>query len=562
MNQTDRLSDAPRPDPPVDPLVTARLSDEQLELLGKRGAAEETHRGQVLFHEGDRSYDFIVILAGTVNVVDHQAGAERVLATGGAGDFVAELSILTGERLFTTAVVEEPGSILVVPVDELQLAIGEDQALGDLLVQTLFRRRQWLARERAGMRIVGPRASRDTNRLRQFATRNRLAHVWLDVDTDPAATAVLERHQLTADDTPIVVMRGGELLRNPTNDELAQAAGIRHHPAPSVTYDVAVVGAGPAGMAASVYGASEGLAVLTVDGVGVGGQIGTTSRIENYLGFPVGVTGEEFAERALIQVRRFGATLVVPATAIALRAEGEMFVLELDDGGRVSSRSVIIASGVTYRRLDARGLDRFEGAGIFYTPLTPHDEIEPGAPVVIVGGGNSAGQAATALAADDHDVNVVVRGHHLAETMSKYLIDRVNDDPRITVRVDSEVREVHGGSRLETVDVEDRSTGTRRTLPAAALYVLIGAEPRTDWLPPSIELDPHGFVRTGPALDVDLRDRPPWDRLGRDPYLMETSLPGVFAAGDVRSDSVKRVAAGVGEGSITIRFVSEYLAHR
>jgi thioredoxin reductase (NADPH) len=313
-------------------------------------------------------------------------------------------------------------------------------------------------------------------------------------------------------------------------------------------------------LAASVYGASEGLTTAVLDSVGVGGQIGTTSRIENYLGFPVGVSGEEFAERSLVQVLRFGATLLMPKTAAGLTQRGDDYAIQLDDGDELAARTVVIASGVAYRQLDATGLERFEGAGVFYTPLAAQDQITPGDAVVIVGGGNSAGQAATALADRGHPVTIVIRGEGLAASMSQYLIDRIDRQPAITIMSGSAVREVDGAGRIERVIVEELSTSARQTLAATALFVLIGAEAHTQWLAESIELDSHGFIVTGPDLSEQARSTPTWEKLGRDPYLVETSLPGVFAVGDARSRSIKRVASAVGEGSIAIRFASEHLS--
>jgi thioredoxin reductase (NADPH) len=550
------------PDPGTDPLLSPPLDGEQLALLRRYGQERPTSAGEVLFREGDRAYDFIVVLSGAVAVVDHEAGAVRELATLGPARFVAELGILTGERVFATAVVREPGSVLVVPVDRLQEVIARDQQLSDVIVQVILRRRQWFVQQRAGLQILGSRTSPDARRLREFAARNRLLYVWVDLDTDPGAGAVLAHHGLGARDAPVVLMRGGEVLRNPSNSQLARAAGFGMGAVPRTTREVVVIGAGPAGLAASVYGASEGLATAVIDGMGVGGQISTTSRIENYLGFPVGVSGEEFAERSLVQVLRFGATLLVPRTAAGLTRRGDDYVIRLGDGDELTARTVIIATGVTYRRLDAAGLDRFEGAGVYYTPLAAQDQILPGDPVVIVGGGNSAGQAATWLADHEHPVTVVIRGEDLAASMSQYLTDRIARHPAITIMHRSAVREVDGAGRLERVVVDDLTTSTRRTLAAAALFVLIGAEAHTQWLAESIELDSHGFIVTGPDLSGQARNAPAWEKLGRDPYLLETSLPGVFAAGDVRSNSVKRVASAVGEGSIAIRLASEHLSRR
>jgi thioredoxin reductase (NADPH) len=563
MDQTaDELTAHQGSQPPIDPILAPRLRPDHVDLLRQHGDIRATSAGQVLFREGDRYYDFIVILSGTVTIVDHQAGMERELATGGAGEFVAELNIFTGERLFTTAIVKAPGSILVVPTAELQTLIAQDQALGDLIVQTVFRRRQWLEQARAGLRIVGSRRSPDTRRLREFAARNRLPHVFLEVETDPAADLVLGHHHVRPDETPIVVMRGGELLRNPTNAELARAAGFGSRPASDAVYDLVVVGAGPAGLAASVYGASEGLTTATIDGAGVGGQIGTTSRIENYLGFPVGVSGAEFAERALVQVLRFGATLLVPAAATELDEHGADYALRLDSGDVLVARSIIVATGVTYRKLDVLDLERFEGLGVFYTPLTAQDDVAPGEAVVIVGGGNSAGQAAIFLADRGHPVTMVLRGDDLTSSMSRYLIDRINRRSNIEVRFRSVVEELHGTARLERVVIKNRNTESRDAVNAAALFVLIGAEPHTGFVGGSFELDEHGFIVTGKDLSPTVSQQPRWNSLRRDAYLLETSLPGVFAAGDVRAGSVKRVASAVGEGSMAVRFASEHLGRR
>src|SRR5215471_16580869 len=316
-----------------------RLTEEQIGLLRREGEVRRVVAAEVLFREGDRGYDFIVILAGRVAIVDHQAGAERELATGGPRDFVAELSLLTGERLFTTAVVTEPGEVLAVPVARLHAVISQDQGLGQWIIRTLFARRQWLMQMQTGLRIVGSRSSRQTRRLLEFAVRNRLPHVWLDTDSDPAAGAVLAHHQMTASETPVVVMRGGELLRQPSNAELARAAGMGTGPVADMTYDVAIIGAGPAGLAAAVYGASEGLSTALVDALAVGGQIGTAFRIENYLGFPVGVSGDEFAQRAYMQVLRFGASIVLPATAIGLSGDAGTRVIHLDTGDDLTAHS-------------------------------------------------------------------------------------------------------------------------------------------------------------------------------------------------------------------------------
>jgi len=539
-----------------------RLNEEHIARLRRLGEIRPTLAGQVLYREGDRGHDFFVIMSGRVRIVDHQAGVEREIASSGPGEFVGDLALLTGEREFTTAVVAEPGSVLAVPLDRLQALIARDQAIGSFILHTALARRQLATSYGAGLRIIGPRESAETRRLVEFATRNRIPHIWLSSASDPLARTVLARRDLTWDDTPIVVMRGGEALSRPSNAELARAAGVGTRATPGVTYDMVIVGAGPAGLAAAVYGASEGLSVALIDALAVGGQIATTSRIENYLGFPVGITGEEFAERAFVQALRFGASIVLPATATGLSRAGAGHVVHVDAGDDIKARSVIIATGVSYRRLEAAGVDRFAGVSVFYTPLMMHNEVPHGEPVVIAGAGNSAGQAALALDDMGNPVTIVVRGADLTATMSHYLVDRILTRPGIRVLTRSRIEELAGQERLESVTVEKLTTAARESLPACALFVMIGTEPHTQWLADSVDLDKAGYVITGPDLGPDARRQRPWIGLDRDPYLLETSVPGVFAAGDVRSGSVKRAASAVGEGSIAVRFVSEQLSRQ
>jgi thioredoxin reductase (NADPH) len=537
-----------------------RLSAEQIARLRSNGEVRPTAAGDLLFREGDPTYEFFVILAGRVVILDgYGESAERELAEGGPGDFVAELNFFTGERLYTTAMVREAGSVLAVPRAAMVELIGTNPDLADVILPTVFARRQWLTEHRAGIRIVGSRFSPDSARLREFAARNRLASVWLDPDVDASGQSLLDDAGLSSLTDPVVFLRGADALVNPSNADFARAVGLGSVPEPSVVYDVVVVGAGPAGLAASVYGSSEGLRVATIDAVGAGGQIGTTTRFENYLGFPAGISGEEFASRSLLQARRFGTTIIIPERATGLDAREGYFSVSLEESDPVVGRSVIIAAGIEYRRLAVPEIDRYEGSSVFYSPLDAEQRIGKEEPVAVVGGGNSAGQAATALAAGGHRVTLVVRGSKLSASMVHYLVDRVEQEERIEVLAESEVVELVGDTSLRAVVVMDRSSGATRQVAASAMFILIGATPYTGWLGGAVRLDDAGYVLTGSSLGSDLQQSEPWRSMGRGPLPLETSLPGVFAAGDVRVDALKRVGSAVGDGSLATVLVHRWL---
>jgi thioredoxin reductase (NADPH) len=540
-------------------LVRPRLSDDQLATLRQYGTVEPTTTGQVLFAAGDPSYDLIVLLEGTVEVSIVREAKLRPIAAAGPMDFLAELNLLTGQRVYFTGVVTQAGSILRVPRDRVGEVIDKHGDLGAFLLQEMFRRRQIFLQSRAGVQIVGSRYSPDTQRLREFATRNRLAHAWIDLDNDPAAAVLLDSAGVHPGDTPVVLLEGAAVLRNPSNAQFAQAVGITGEPASGRAYDLIVIGAGPGGLAAAVYGASEGLNTAAVDAVAAGGQASTTSRIENYLGFPTGVSGAEFGERALLQAVRFGTQMLAPRRAVRLTRPDGHYLVALDDGTQLAGKSVIVATGVSYRRLDTPDIERFEGLGVFYSPLDPVRDVETDEPVIIVGGGNSAGQAAVALASAGHQVHLAVRGPALAASMSTYLLDRITRDRRICVHVETVVSELHGSRQLESVVLRSRSPARQTSVPTHHLLAMIGAEPHTEWLPPELARDEKGFILTGNAVPPAFRHGHEWSALGRAPYLYETSLPGTFAAGDVRAGSVKRVAAAAGEGSMAVRLVQQYL---
>ncbi len=539
----------------IPPEALPTLEDQQLTRLEARGERRATQPGEVLFRQGDRRYDFLVILSGAVAVVDGPTGEERTIAVLGPHHFLGELDLLTGEGAFTTAIVQESGEVLVVPVESLRELVAEDAALGDLILRATLLRRAILIELGAGFVLVGSQYSTDTRRLHEFAARNRLPHRFVNLDRDSAAERLLDELGIPIGETPIVIW-GQQVLRNPSNAELARVIGLPSPIRPEATCDLVVVGAGPAGLAAAVYGASEGLLTVVLDAIATGGQAGTSSRIENYLGFPAGISGGELAERARIQAEKFGAHLTVPTGATALERNDGYHVVRLDDGSSITAQTVVIATGARYRKLDVPDLERFEGTSVYYAATQAEAQTCAGDPVVVVGGGNSAGQAALFLAHRAAKVSLLVRGDDLAKSMSRYLVDRIEGHPKIEVLHHTEIRELVGDRQIQEVVVEDNRTGLRTRLLARALFVFIGAVPHAGWLGDQIPLDRRGFVLTG--SDIDQAAFPRETERHRLP--LETGRTGVFAAGDVRSGSIKRVASAVGEGAMAVRMVWEHLS--
>ncbi len=531
-----------------------RLSEYQITALGAVGHARPTAPGDVLFHEGERASEFIAILTGTVAVVEaYGSPDERVIAIHGPGRFLGEIGLLTGQSAFVTAVVREPGEVLALPVDKLRQLVAQDTALGDLILRAYMLRRSILIGLGTGLKIMGSRFSPEARRLRDFAARNRLPHRWMDLEKDPQAEAVLRELGVGPEDTP-VVMWGRQLLRNPSNAELARAIGLAAPTAEETICDLVVVGAGPAGLGAAVYGASEGLATVVVDAVAPGGQAETSPRIENYLGFPAGISGAELADRAVIQAQKFGARITVPGRAIALLERDGYYVVELEGGASVCARTVLIGTGAQYRKLDVPRLEQFEGTSVYYAATQIEAMLCRDDPVVIVGGGNSAGQASLFLAQHAAHVRLLVRGDDLGRDMSRYLVDQIERSKGVEVHLNTEVRELLGDRVLEGLVIENNRTGASRTVDAKALFVFIGAAPGTAWLANDLALDEHGFVRTGSDAEpyVSSLNDADWT-----PMVLESNRRGVFAAGDVRSGSIKRVASAVGEGAMAVRLVHE-----
>jgi thioredoxin reductase (NADPH) len=536
-----------------------RLSPEHIEALEALGERRSTSAGEVIFRAGDTSCDFVVVLQGLVAIVEHDHGAERLIAAHGAGRFLGELNLLTGETAFVSAIVREPGEILVVPADRLRDLVAKDPVCGDLILRAFIIRRSILIGLRTGLRILGSRHSPDTRRLREFAARNRLPHSWIDLESYPAAEELLRELAVAPAETPVVIWCGERVLRNPTNAELAELVGLPVAARSEAACDLVIVGMGPAGLAAAVYAASEGLGTIAVEAVATGGQAGTASRIENYLGFPSGISGGELAERAAIQAVKFGARPRVALRATSLSHRDGLHVIQLDDGGELKARSIVIATGARYRTLGIPRLEEFEGTSVYYAATEIEAEQCRMDPVAIVGGGNSAGQAAVFLSGHAPEVHLLIRGGDVGASMSRYLVDRIARIENVHVEVNTEVTELIGDDRLTGLIALNSETGESRELRVRALFVFIGATPHTDWLADVLDLDDRGFILTGHDVARDGLGIPP-SQPAHEPLLLETSWPGVFAAGDVRSGSIKRVASAVGEGSMAIRLVWEHLA--
>lgn len=532
-----------------------RLRDELLARIAAVGERRQVQTGDVLFREGDSGYDFFVVLSGAVAIVRGYGDENRVLAIHGHNRFLGELNLLTGGGVYLTAVVRDPGEVIQVPLAQFKQLLLADDEFANLIIRAYLARRSILIAVGGGVRAIGSRYGADSRRLREFLARNRVPHQWLELEDDQEAERLLQTVGVDPCEIPVVIY-GDQVLRNPSRADLGAALGLGSPGSAPPMCDLVVIGGGPAGLAAAVYGASEGLDTQAIDAIAFGGQAGTSSRIENYLGFPSGIGGGELAERAELQARKFGARLVVPAKAVALdRADGH-YAIRLSDGSTVNGRTVIVATGAQYRRLDLDGLDRYEGAGVYYAATATEAQQCFDDPVLIVGGGNSAGQAAMFLSRHASSCRLLIRGEDLSRSMSRYLIDELQRTPQVELMTCCEVTALHGDEALEAVTVRDRLTGETRRLAAKALFVFIGAEPHTDWLRGHAAIDEHGFLLAGP--DLAGPDLAAYD--GERPLFLETSRPGLFAVGDVRSGSIKRVASAVGEGSMAVKLVHQRLS--
>ncbi|MGA4544302.1 FAD-dependent oxidoreductase [Uniformispora flossi] len=532
----------------------APLTGDQLDTLAALGERRPAAAGETLFAAGDASYDFFVVLDGSADVVERLgAGDERVVASYGPAEFLGEIGMLTGERARFSGVMRVAGRILRVPVDRIQTLVAQDAALSDYILRTFLERRANLVRKGAGVTVIGSRYDERCRTLLQAFSLNRTGVTWLDLEDHSDAEALLRELHVPVADLPIVLVPGRPMLRNPQPADLAAEFGEPPADADEgdgEVCDLLVVGGGPGGLAAAVYGASEGLGTVLLDSASFGGQAGTSSRIENYLGFPAGLSGAELAARGAVQAAKFGVRLHRNARAVAFGTRAGRHCVTLDDGRVFKARDVIIATGAEYRRLPVIGTGPWEGNGVHYAATVAEAQHAAGRPVAVIGGANSAGQAAMFLARTSEPVHLLVRGSDLAHSMSRYLIDAITANPRIRVHLRTEAVALEADASITGLEVVDRATARNRVLDIAAVFVFIGATPCTAWLVDELATDRAGFLLTG----HDLGEAWTGDRA---PLSFETSVPGVFCVGDARSGSVKRVAAAVGEGSAAVRLVFE-----
>jgi thioredoxin reductase (NADPH) len=542
------------------PSVTSPvLSPEQLGRLDPWGTREELDTGQILFDEGDLGIDFFVVLSGRVEICHRDGESMRHVVWANPGQFIGDPSTLSGRAAVVQARVDRPSVVLRVRPERFRRIVVEDSELSDIFLRTFLNRRAALIEGgHSSIRVIGSRYSRETHRIREFLTRNSQPHTFLDVERDKGVADLLSALGVGIDETPVVVCGAGHVSRNPTDSGLAHHLGFDTVDETELC-DVIVVGAGPAGLAASVYASSEGLSVTMIDLVAPGGQAGTSSKIENYLGFPTGISGLDLARRAITQAVKFGTRMANPVEATALERGAADYGVRFGDGRLIRGRSIVVATGARYQRLEVADADRFDGCGIYYGATAMEAELCAGADVVVVGGGNSAGQGAVHLAKTARSVHMLVRRDGLAETMSRYLIRRIEETPNIHLHTRSEIVALHGDKRLAAVDYDHRERGVREHLETQFVFLFLGARPCTLWLEGNVALDEKGFIKTG--ADLDLRELTEFSRMiNRRPSLFETSLPRVYAVGDVRSGSVKRVASAVGEGSIVVQFIHRALS--
>ena len=536
-----------------------RLTDAQISRISGVGQQRSVRAGELLFEPGDRNGDLFVVISGGIEIVRPVAGREEPITVLGPGQFTGELNMLSARVTLARGRVAAEGSVVALDREGIRAVVQRDAELSEILLRAfILRRTALISQAENDLVLLGSRHSLRTLQIKEFLTRNGQPFTYHDVENEPGVQALLDRLQIGVNEVPVIVCEQGHVYRNPSIEALSAELGLTPDLDAKAVRDVVIVGAGPAGLGAAVYAASEGLDVLILESTAPGGQAGTSSRIENYLGFPTGIPGLELAGRALTQAQKFGAEVAIARTAVRFNCDELPYRVHLSDGEVVQARSIVIATGARYRKLDVPELSRFEGGGIFYSATHMEAQSCREEEIAIVGGGNSAGQAAVFLSGIASRVHVVVRGPSLAASMSRYLIQRIESSRNVELRTRTRVESLEGGDRLERVRWSHVESGQPETRPIRNLFCMTGADPNTAWIQGCVVLDEKNFVKTGPDLRPDELAEAKWP-LARRPYLMETSIPGVFAVGDVRSASVKRVASAVGEGSICVQLIHKAL---
>jgi thioredoxin reductase (NADPH) len=535
------------------------LTEVQIDRIARVGHRRDVHAGEVLFDVGDQNTCFFVVLSGEIAILRPHGDHEKPLVVHHAGQFTGEINMLSARRSLVRARAVGDGSVIAVDRDDLRGLVQRDAELSELLMRAfILRRVELMSEDNDDLVLLGSRNSGSTTEIREFLSRNGQPFTYQDVEADPSVQAMLDRFHVGIHEVPVIVCQGGHVFRNPSIEALASKLGLSAELRPEAVRDLVIVGAGPAGLAAAVYAASEGLDVLVLESKAPGGQAGTSSRIENYLGFPTGISGMALAGRALTQAEKFGSEVAIGRTVARLDCTSRPYRVELSDGEVVRTRTIVIATGVSYRKLDVPSVATFEGAGVLYSATHLEGQLCIGEDVAVVGGGNSAGQAAVFLAGVAARVHMLVRGPGLAESMSRYLIQRIESTANVRLLTRTQIEALEGADGLERVTWRQLDTGARDVRPIRHLFVMTGADPHTRWLEGCLALDGKKFVKTGTELLPEDLSRAEWP-LARPPYIMETSVPGVFCVGDARSSSIKRVASAVGEGSISVQLVHRAL---
>ena len=534
------------------------LTPAQIRRIAAHGHMRAIQRGEVLVEQGDSAVPFFVVVSGEIEIVRPLGAAETLITVHRPGQFTGEVNMLSGRRALFRMRVTKPGEVIELDRQQMLALVQTDAELGEIVMRAfLLRRVELVAAGMGDAVLVGSTHSAGTLRIKEFLMRNGYPYSYIDLERDPDVQNLLDVFHIAASEIPVVICRGQLVLRNPTNQQVADGLGFNEAVDQTHLRDLIIVGAGPSGLAAAVYGASEGLDVLVLEASSPGGQAGSSSKIENYLGFPTGISGQELAARAYSQAQKFGAQILI-AKGTRLASDRKPYVVEVENGARIPARTVVIATGAEYRKPPLKELSRFEGAGVYYGATFVEAQLCGGEEVIVVGGGNSAGQAAVFLAETTKRVHMLVRSAGLAESMSRYLIRRIEETPTIVLRPQTEIVALEGGDHLESVRWRNSQTGQTEEHKIGHVFVMAGAVPNTRWLDGCVALDAKGFIKTGPDLSPGDLSAARWP-LARPPYLLETSVPGVFAVGDVRSGSIKRVASAVGEGSNAISFVHQVL---